>query len=263
MDESTLPAATQARVAAGTATTAARSRSGRRKKRNLNSIIREALLTRRYRASFCQHAFDYDWSTIRHNRISLVNRLVADNPGGDYLEIGCASNLLFDAVMAARKTGVDPQSGGTHRLTSDEFFRAHPEARFDVVFIDGLHHYDQIHRDVANALRATRAGGWIGLHDMLPRDWIEEHVPQISTSRWTGDGWKVAFELIASPDVDFRLLAIDHGVGVVRVLKDGATLADRARELGAKRFSYLYEHFAELPIVDYDVGRAWIDSYRT
>ena len=96
---------------------------------------------------------------------------------------------------------------------------------------------------------------------MLPRDWIEEHVPQISTSRWTGDGWKVAFELIASPDVDFRLLAIDHGVGVVRVLNEGATIPDFAQTLGAKRFSHLHEHFAQLPIMDYDRRRAWIDSY--
>jgi hypothetical protein len=234
----------------------------RRKRRNLNSIVREALLARRYRNSFCPHEFAFDWGAIRHNRISLVNRLVADNLDGDYLEIGCASNLLFDAVMAARKVGVDPRAGGTHRQTSDDFFRDHPDARFDVVFIDGLHHYAQVHRDVVNALKATRAGGWIGLHDMLPRDWIEEHVPQISTSRWTGDGWKVAFELTASTDVDFRLLAIDHGVGVVRVLRDEATIPDFGERLGTKRFSYLYEHFAELPIVDYDSGRAWIDAHR-
>ena len=234
----------------------------RHKKRNLNSLVREAWLTRKYRESRSPHAFDYDWAAIRHNRISLVNLLLADNPGGDYLEIGCASNLLFDAVMAARKTGVDPRSGGTHRQTSDDFFQDHPDARFDVVFIDGLHHYDQVHRDVVNALEATRAGGWIGLHDMLPRDWIEEHVPQISTSRWTGDGWKVAFELMASPRVDFRLLAIDHGVGVVRVLADDAKIPDFSQALASKRFSYLYEHFAELPVVGYDAGRAWIESYR-
>lgn len=234
----------------------------RRKKRNLNSIVREAWLGRKYSASRLEEAFDYDWASIRHNRISLVNRLVADNPGGDYLEIGCASNLLFDAVMAKRKIGVDPKSGGTHRQTSDAYFRENPEARFDVVFIDGLHHYDQVHRDLANALRSTRAGGWVALHDMLPRDWIEEHVPQISTSRWTGDGWKVAFELVGSPDVEFRLLAIDHGVGVVRVLNDGAQIPDLADVLGSQRFRYLYEHFAELPVVGYDAGRDWIDSYR-
>jgi len=233
----------------------------KRKKRNLNSIVREAWLTRKYRRNVSRDVLDYDWASIRHNRISLVNLLLCDRPDGDYLEIGCASNLLFDAVLAGHKTGVDPQSGGTHRQTSDDFFRDPPDARFDVVFIDGLHHYEQVRRDVVNALRSTRVGGWIGLHDMLPRDWIEEHVPQISTSRWTGDGWKVAFELMASPDVDFRLMAIDHGVGVIRVLTENARLADLGETLGPQRFSYLYEHFSELPVVDYDQGRAWIDAF--
>ena len=39
---------------------------------------------------------------------------------------------------------------------------------------------------------ALKPGGSIAIHDMLPRDWIEEHVPQISTRAWTGDGWKGA-----------------------------------------------------------------------
>ena len=73
-------------------------------------------------------------------------------------------------------------------------------------------------RDLDGALGRAQAGGWIAIHDMLPRDWLEEHVPQIRTRAWTGDGWKVAFELLASADVEFRLLAIDHGVVVVKPL---------------------------------------------
>ena len=95
---------------------------------------------------------------------------------------------------------------------------------------------------------------------MLPRDRAEERVPPIPTGRRTGDSWRVAFELIASPHAYLRLLAIDHGVGVVRGLNDKATMPDIAERCGAKMFSYLYEHFAELPIMDYDRGRAWIDS---
>jgi hypothetical protein len=232
-----------------------------RKKRSLNSRIREGLLAHKYRAHRYPHALDYDWAAIRYNRAAIVNLLVSARPGGDYLEIGCASNLLFDSVMAARKTGVDPQSGGTHRQTSDAFFADRPEARFDVVFIDGLHLYDQVRRDLVNSLRAVRRGGWIALHDLLPRDWIEEHVPPLSTAGWTGDGWKVAFELIASPDVDFRLIAIDHGIGVLRVLADRPRLADLREDLMARRFAWLHEHFAQLPVVGYDEGRAWIEAH--
>ncbi|HEY2178188.1 MAG TPA: class I SAM-dependent methyltransferase, partial [Caulobacteraceae bacterium] len=155
------------------------------------------------------------------------------------------------------KVGVDPAQGGTHRMTSDAFFAANRD-RFDVVFIDGLHTYDQTRRDVVNALAAVRPGGWIALHDMFPRDWIEEHVPQISTSRWTGDPWKVAFELIASPDVDFRLVAIDHGVGIVRILNDGAQLADRRGELAPQRFAWFREHIGELPVIDWPSAIEWI-----
>ena len=63
---------------------------------------------------------------------------MADDARRDYLEIGCADNDLFDAVMAGRKVGVDPLRGGTHRLTSDAFFAGYDGEPFDVVFIDGL-----------------------------------------------------------------------------------------------------------------------------
>ncbi|MEO8926998.1 MAG: class I SAM-dependent methyltransferase [Caulobacteraceae bacterium] len=232
----------------------------RRKKRNLNSWVRETLLQREYRADRYPHTLDHDWAAIRYNRISLVNLLLSGNPGGNYLEIGCASNLLFDAVMAKHKIGVDPVSGGTHRQTSDDFFAANPDARFDVAFIDGLHLYDQVRRDLVHCLAAVRSGGWIALHDMLPRDWIEEHVPPLSTAGWTGDGWKVAFELIASPGVDFRLIAIDHGVGVLRVLADRPRLADLRADLAPRRFAWFHEHFAKLPVLGYDEGRAWIEG---
>jgi SAM-dependent methyltransferase len=233
----------------------------RKKKRNLNSMIRETILLNRYRADHYPHVFDFDWSETRHNRASIVNLLMCSRPDGRYLEIGCADNQLFDAVLARRKTGVDPANGGTHRQTSDAFFEENPDARFDVVFIDGLHLYDQVRRDVVNALKALNPGGWIAIHDMLPRDWIEEHVPPISTGGWTGDGWKVAFELAATPDIDFRLITIDHGIAVLRPPSQGAELADLRADLAGRRFAYLHQHFDQLPAADYDAARDWIDGY--
>lgn len=229
-----------------------------KKKRSLNSIVREGVLSARHRRHRVEAFFDYDWAKIPVDRAMIVERLMTGAEA--YLEIGCAENLLFDKVVAARKVGVDPAQGGTHRMTSDAFFASNADG-FDVVFIDGLHVYDQVRRDVIGAMRAVGSGGWIALHDMFPRDWIEEHVPQIATSRWTGDPWKVAFELIASPDVDFRLVAADHGVGIVRILKDDAGLADRRAELDGQRFAWFREHFAELPVVDWPVAEKWIESY--
>ena len=188
---------------------------------------------------------------------------MADRPDGDYLEIGCAGNDLFDSVMARTKVGVDPARGGTHRLTSDDFFATWRGGMFDVVFIDGLHHYEQVRRDLDGALAVLRPGGWIAIHDMLPRDWLEEHVPQIRTRGWTGDGWKVAFELLASPDVEFRLLALDHGVVVVRPLSSQPRLPDLSATLRDERFAYLHRNFALLPVVGYDAAAAWVASHRS
>ncbi len=232
----------------------------RRKPRRLGTILKEARLIRRYRAHETPARFDHDWSAIGYNRISLVNLLLSATPDGDYLEIGCAGNDLFDSVMAARKVGVDPARGGTHRQTSDDFFASWRGGKFDVIFIDGLHVYDQVRRDLVNALKWLKPGGWIAMHDMLPRDWLEEHVPQIRTAGWTGDGWKTAFEMAASPEIDFRLIAMDHGVAVVRPLKPEPRLADLSASLNDARFIYLAAHVGELPLVDYETGRDWIRS---
>jgi hypothetical protein len=237
--------------------------SRRRKRRSLGTILKEGRLAKRFAHNRWAAEWDYDWDQIRYNRVAIVNLLLADRPNGRYLEIGCADNVLFDAVMAADKTGVDPARGGTHRMTSDAFFAAGVEAPFDVIFIDGLHLYPQVRRDLVNALAHLRPGGWIAMHDMLPRDWLEEHVPQIRTSGWTGDGWKTAFELAASSDIDFRLIAIDFGVAVARPRIAGAGLADLGATLADKRFKYLHENIARLPLVGYETGRAWIESQRS
>ncbi|HEY1880828.1 MAG TPA: class I SAM-dependent methyltransferase [Caulobacteraceae bacterium] len=232
-----------------------------KKKRNLNSIVREAWGEARYRADAVEGFFDLDWSKVEGDRKAVVRALIQATGARSYLEIGCAENLLFDTVQADRKVGVDPVQGGTHRMTSDTFFAANEET-FEVVFIDGLHLYDQVRRDVASALKVVPACGWIAVHDMFPRDWIEEHTPQISTSRWTGDPWKVGFELIRTAGVEFRLLSIDHGVGVIRVLNDGAVLADRSAELTDKRFAWFRENFAELPVIDWRAAEAWFGGAR-
>ncbi len=230
----------------------------RKKKLSLNTIIREAILVNRYRFHRHDGLFDYEWDEINYNRKAVVNRLLSLTPDGEYLEIGCAGNDLFDAVMARRKIGVDPVRGGTHRMTSDAFFASYKGPAFDVVFIDGLHIYEQVRRDLDGALRWLRPGGWVAIHDMLPRDWFEEHVPQIRTRGWTGDGWKVAFELLASPDIDFRLLTIDHGVLVARARTANPSIPDLSATLANARFGYLHEHFALLPTVGYDAAAAWI-----
>jgi hypothetical protein len=201
--------------------------------------------------------FDWDWRWINYNRIAAVNLLLSKKSNPVYLEIGCASNDLFDSVLAPKKVGVDPSAGGTIRATSDEFFATN-QSLFDVIFIDGLHTYQQVRRDVVNSLRCVKDGGWIAIHDMLPRNWIEHHVPIISRGDWCGDVWKVAFELAQTEGIDFKILKIDHGVGVLRPLATNVILNDLTRELRDQEFSYFYENIDRLPIVEWQEARHWL-----
>ena len=70
-----------------------------------------------------------------------------------YLEIGCFNNELFNYINCQKKVGVDPYSGGTIRKTSDDFFLKSKET-FDCIFIDGLHVYHQVKKDIINSLKS-------------------------------------------------------------------------------------------------------------
>jgi hypothetical protein len=90
----------------------------------IRSKIASKRLEKKYRKYAHPTIFDWKWDSKGYDRIALVNYLVSKSGGHEckYLEIGCASNKLFDSVYSLQKTGVDPESGGTHRMTSDDFF---------------------------------------------------------------------------------------------------------------------------------------------
>ena len=69
----------------------------------------ESLIWKVGEAKFSSHAhpkkFDWKWREKGFNRIALVNYLVSKTGGlkSNYLEIGCDSNVLFDAVASLKK----------------------------------------------------------------------------------------------------------------------------------------------------------------
>jgi SAM-dependent methyltransferase len=147
------------------------------------------------------------------NRLQLLNYLVRTRGYESYLEIGCEGDRTFAAVAALHKIGIDPRDGGTLRMKSDDFFQINRDA-FDLVFIDGLHHCEQVLRDVQNSLAALRAGGCIVLHDCLPTR--REHQERRPIEReWTGDVWKAVVALRRRSDCDTGVLDADWGLGVV------------------------------------------------
>jgi hypothetical protein len=227
----------------------------------LRTKITSSWLEIKYKKHVHSKIFDWKWNSKRYNRVALVNFLVTKCGGHQckYLEIGCASNDLFDSVFSLNKTGVDPKSGGTHRMLSDDFFEANLQEGFDVVFIDGLHEYQQVRRDAINSLNSLNEGGWIAFHDFLPSSWKEHHVPRIQ-SAWTGDCWKFAVELIKAKGLDFWIINIDHGVGLLRKSESDYSIPDLSSELSKAEFDKFVLEVPNMPIVEFEDAISFINS---
>ena len=133
-----------------------------------------------------------------------------------YLEIGVSKGDTFRGVEIAERTGVDPRFAfDTSELaneftrfvskTSDDFFAAEPILPpYDVVFIDGLHTFEQVARDFANVLLRTHRRSAILLDDTVPVDVYSAIRNQQSAighrkaaggkgADWHGDVFKIVF----------------------------------------------------------------------
>ena len=172
----------------------------------------------------------------------------------NYLEIGVFDNKVFNTIplLLDKKIGVDPKRGGTHRMTSDVFF-SNNKTKFDIIFIDGLHTYEQCQKDCINSIKYLKDGGVIFFHDMLPRSSKEEKREN------SGDVWKVAVELVNSKNLKFVIANIDHGIGIL--YPSSNTLYKKQKHLLSKNFqNYKNEYYKTLPIVNLNTAFDFIRS---
>lgn len=226
---------------------------------SLRSKLNRRLQQFRFRHHAHGKSYDWKWREKGFNRIAVVNNLIAQTRGlkSSYLEIGCGSNILFNSVACLKKIGVDPVAGGTHRMTSDAFFDENNDV-FDVIFIDGLHEYEQVRRDATNALNCLKDGGWIVFHDFLPSNWIEQHIPRISET-WTGDCWKLAVELTQADGIEFKIINIDHGVGLMKKTSSDWKIPDLSDDLRRDGFDKFVEVVDELPICTFEEAMSLVE----
>lgn len=182
------------------------------------------------------------------HRLDLINLAIEKTSAVDYLEIGCDKNQIFNNITVENKTGVDPARGGNIRITSDEFFRNNRQ-KFDVVFVDGLHYYEQVARDVENSLKYLKKNGIIIIHDMLPKKELHAEVPIPNPFRkpWLGDVWRLGFDLMARSDIVFNIVKIDSGCGILWKGKQ------QPKKLNAvNSWNFYEENYNELPLISFE-----------
>jgi len=199
--------------------------------------------------------FKYNWVKYP-SKTQIIQNIINKKNFESYLEIGCFVDENFSAIKIKKKIGVDPVSGGTHRMTSDEFFENNKE-KFDVVFIDGLHTYDQVRKDIYNSLDILNLSGIIILHDCLPAKIWNQIVPRIY-HYWNGDVWKAIVETRTKNNLDTYTCFADHGLGVIFKRKNNNLLdlkIKNFRELKFRDYYYKQQQFMNIISVDklYDI----------
>ena len=154
----------------------------------------------------------YDWSKYP-SRFEIIQNIIEFKKYKSYLEIGCDRNQSFSNINIDKRVGIDPVEGGTHKMTSDEFFYNNSD-KFDIIFIDGLHQYEQVIKDIKNSLNCLTKNGLILLHDCLPRTIWNQVYPRIN-SDWNGDVWKAIVECRTYENIDTYTCIADRGIGVI------------------------------------------------
>lgn len=130
-----------------------------------------------------------------------------------YLEVGVAQGLTLERIEIPLRWGVDPEPQfDTGRIprgieffegTSDEFFRQiDSRQEFDLVFLDGLHIWQQTYRDLLSTLNHASRGALVLIDDVVPDDALSamtdyaaalaaKDAAGIHDGRWHGDVFKV------------------------------------------------------------------------
>ena len=196
----------------------------------------------------------------RKKRSEIVQKIIDLKNYKSYLEIGTFKDDLFKYVKCEKKIGVDPVSGGNVRKTSDDFFKGNNHT-FDFIFIDGLHHYAQVKKDILNSLKFLNKGGIIMLHDCMPRNYYYQAVPR-SQLNWNGDTWKAFLEVRTNKDVDTYCCYADEGLGVIFNRKNKNPLELNLQNFKKLKFNDYVNNYKEyLNLIEYDELIKIVEKY--
>ncbi len=175
------------------------------------------------------------------NRTEVIQSTIDRNKAKIYLEIGVAKGVNFIDIIAPIKIAVDPnfrlpenyQKRVNERFfetESDKFFEEYKDIlgdkKLDVVFIDGLHTYEQSLKDVLNSLKHLNKNGVIIMHDCNPQTAAAAHknkqeavrlkLPGWQSAAWNGDVYKTIINLRSfRKDLNIFTLDCDHGLGII------------------------------------------------
>ena len=193
---------------------------------------------------------NYDWKSLP-TRTEIIQNIINKKNYEKYLEVGCDKDDNFSKIQAKIKVGVDPERGGTIRMTSDEFFKKNNEI-FDIIFLDGLHTYEQTIKDIQNSLNIISDKGIILIHDCLPKKIWNQIVPRVY-GHWNGDVWKAIVHSRTFDQADTYTIIADHGLGIIFKRQNRNLLNLKITNFKKLKYAdYYNNHMKFMNLINYD-----------
>ena len=159
-------------------------------------------------------------------RFDVINYFIKKNNYLNYLEIGVRDGDCFSKIKISHKDAVDPmpvregQQLTNYTISSDEFFNfiKNHDIKYDIIFVDGQHHDDQVYKDICNALNHLTPNGTIVCHDMNPLYFVTAMKRGFEgVGQWNGDCWRAWTKLrTENTNITMEVVNTDHGVGIIR-----------------------------------------------
>ena len=194
-------------------------------------------------------------------RSEVINKIINRFNFSKYLEIGVYHpKLNFDLINTNFKDGVDPEPRRpvSYEMTSDEFFEKHStNKKYDIIFIDGLHTYEQTYKDVINSINLLNEGGVIVMHDCNPP--TEYHTRSYDEYLKTGGEWNgtvyKSFIQLKSELNDWTcfVVDVDWGCGIITKRKLKPNNGFNMNNIDDLSWNYFTENRKNLlDLTDYD-----------
>jgi predicted O-methyltransferase YrrM len=140
------------------------------------------------------------------------------------LELGVLNGEVFKEIAShsIKATAVDvrdiefklPDNAVYYQGTTDSYFKTlHTDVKFDMVFIDADHSYEQSLKDFINIEKYVVDDGFIFLHDTYP------HTEEFLDPSICGDTYKTAHYIKSYMSDDFEILTLPFSPGITVVKK--------------------------------------------
>ena len=155
-------------------------------------------------------------------RWEIINWIIEKRGHKRYLEIGVKDGVCFNRVKCDHKYGMDIKplivNPNVQTMSSDKYFESMPAVLFDIIFIDGDHHEEQVDRDIQNSLRCLSANGAIVMHDCDPKEkQFANYERKPGQIVWSGTAYRSFLKLRhTDPGLAMFVVDIDWGCGIIQ-----------------------------------------------